>query len=342
MATRLQDVADYAGVSVKTVSNVVNDFPHVRPELRARVQAAIDELGYRPNLTARRLRQGRTGLIALAVPELSVPYFAELAGHVLEAAEQHGLTLLIEQTGGRREREVLFARSPQSQTIDGLILSPLSADVEELDRGSASVPLVLLGERTAPTSVDHIAIDNVAAARTAVTHLAEGGRRRVAVLGAHKDASSRMADLRLAGYREGVSAAGISRDRRLVVTTSWFTRRDGYEATRRLMRSAAKPDAIFCLTDPLALGCLRALDDMGVRCPDDVAVVGIDGIEEGEFSVPSLTTIAPDKKQIAQQAITLLDRRIGRRAGTAPEPADVVAGHRLVVRESTTTLSARA
>ncbi|WP_225755533.1 LacI family DNA-binding transcriptional regulator [Actinotalea sp. Marseille-Q4924] len=333
MAARLQDVAERAGVSVRTVSNVVNDFPHVRPAVRERVQQAIADLGYTPNMTARFLRGGRTGMIALAVPDLSVPYFAELAGYMMRAAHQHGLTLLIEETDGDREREVLFATGPRSSTIDGLILSPLSAEAEDLSDPRRAVPVVLLGERTYDEPIDHIAIDNVRAARDATTHLIHLGRRRVAAIGARPGHDSRMADLRLDGYHQALAGAGVARDERLVVATPWFTRQDGYDAVVQLVRADARPDALFCFNDLLALGAIRALADHDLRCPEDVAVVGIDGIEEGAFSVPTLTTIAPDMAGIASRAVDLLVARIG---GREVEPAvDDVAGFTLVVRGST-------
>jgi DNA-binding LacI/PurR family transcriptional regulator len=128
----LKDVAQRAGVSVKTVSNVVNDYPHVTPAMRARVQQAIDELGYRPNLTARHLRKGRTGIIALAVPELGNPYFAELASAVIDAAARHHYTVLLDHTAGMREKEMLVCQGFQTHVIDGLILSPIELENQDL------------------------------------------------------------------------------------------------------------------------------------------------------------------------------------------------------------------
>ena len=125
MASTLHDVAKLAGVSIKTVSNVINDYPHIRPATRARVEAAVAELGYTPNLTARSLRSGRTGAIALAVPDLGLSYFAELAASVIEAAEEAGVVVLVEQTGGDRDREIELLRSPRLKMTDGLIFSPL-------------------------------------------------------------------------------------------------------------------------------------------------------------------------------------------------------------------------
>ncbi|NYD43323.1 substrate-binding domain-containing protein [Nocardioides panaciterrulae] len=331
MSVRLKDVAVRAGVSIRTVSNVVNDYPYVRAETRARVQAAIDELGYRPNLTARQLRRGRTGMIALAVPDLTIPYFGELAGHVLMAAERHGLTLLIEQTAGSREREVMLAQGPRAKSIDGLLLSPLAADVEDLPTGSESVPLVLLGERIYDPRFDHVAIDNVAAAEAATRHLLESGRRRVAAVGVASSARSTMADLRLRGYRQAMDGYGLTVDERLVVRTTWFRRPDGYVATKQLLESGEPPEAMFCFNDLIAHGALRALSEAGLRCPEDVAVIGIDDIEENRYTVPSLTSIAPDKSKIAHHAVELLVRRIG---GERPDGVDYTPGFSLSVRES--------
>ena len=125
MAATLHDVARLAGVSIKTVSNVINDFPHVRPATRERVEEAIAELGYTPNLTARNLRSGRTGAIALAVPELGLSYFAELAAAVIVEAEKAGVVVLVEQTGGDRDRELELLQSPRLKLTDGLIFSAL-------------------------------------------------------------------------------------------------------------------------------------------------------------------------------------------------------------------------
>src|SRR3712207_5114460 len=144
MPVRLKDVAEKAGVSVKTVSNVVNGYVHVAPDTRARVQAVIDAMEYRPNVTARNLRAGRVGVIALAVPGLDNPYFAELAGHLVAAAEQYGWTVLVDQTDGLAERERDVLAGFRHHLIDGLVLSPHALGVEELgERSRADMPVVL-------------------------------------------------------------------------------------------------------------------------------------------------------------------------------------------------------
>jgi DNA-binding LacI/PurR family transcriptional regulator len=332
---RLKDVAERAGVSVKTVSNVVNGYVHVRPDTRARVMEAIEALDYRPNISARNLRLGRTGIIALAVPELDIPYFAELAKHVVSAAARHGWTVLIDQTNGDSEQERLVAAGIRDHMIDGLIFSPLALTAADLDAGAKATPMVLLGERVAHGPADHVAIDNVAAARDATTHLIGLGRRRIAAIGAQHTAEAATARLRLAGFGEALHAAGITQDEALVAPAPEWHRADGAAAMRTLLAAGPPPDAVVCFNDTLALGAMRALHEAGLRVPDDVAVAGFDDIEDGRFSVPTLTTVAPDKADLARVAVDLLAARLSTTEGAPPREQTVP--HRLIARESTQT-----
>jgi len=332
---RLRDVADRAGVSVKTVSNVVNGYVHVAPETRSRVQAVLDEMGYRPNLAARHLRTGRTGVIALALPELDNPYFAELTGFVVQAAEEHGWTVLVDQTDGLRDREVLVASGIRNHLIDGLILSPVAIGTEDLvRRGPEDIPLVLLGEKISTGPVDHVAIDNVAAARAATEHLLAQGRTRIAAIGGQPGAPSGVAHLRRRGWEDALLAAGRPTDDGWVAEVPTFRREHGAEAMAALLDRDDPPDAVFCFNDTLALGALRMLADRGLRVPEDVAVIGLDDIQDGRFSVPTLSTIGPDKEYIARTAVRMLAERLGD-GGGALAPRDVRAGFDLVVRGST-------
>lgn len=338
MAVGLKDVAARAGVSVKTVSNVVNG-QRVRPGTLERVQRAIDELGYRPNLSARNLRRGRTGVIALAVPELTSPYFAELARSVIEAAAVRDWIVLVDETNGDRDRELLVLQGIRSHLIDGAIFSPLAIGRDDEAALHHQVPLVLLGERLFPGPVDHVAFDNVAAARMAVSHLVSAGRREVAVIGAQDATSADTARLRVKGWREELALAGLETRPELVVPAERWHRDDGYVAVRDLLASGARPDALFCCNDLLAIGALRALAETGLRVPDDVAVIGIDDIEDGRFTTPSLTTISPDKSAIARASVDLLALRLGELRDATTSPArsdhqDVTTPITLVVRES--------
>ncbi|MEU8636409.1 LacI family DNA-binding transcriptional regulator [Amycolatopsis sp. NPDC048633] len=320
MNPKLRDVAEHAGVSVRTVSNVVNGFRYVAPATRERVQASIDALGYRPNLAARTLRRGRTGLVALVVPEIDSPYFAELAARTVRIAGRRGLTVLIDQTDGDAEREKELLHGRRSQLVDGVLFSPWAVAPAELAARTDTVPLVLLGEHDGPAGVDHVAIDNVAAAREATGHLLATGRRRIAALGIQPRSLNATARQRLAGYREALADLP-----RLEVPVQRLHRADGHRAMLELLDRAEPPDAVFCFTDELALGALRAAADRGVAVPEDVALVGFDDIEDGRFSVPALTTVSPDKDRIAELALDCLVAEPG-------PPRSIVAPHRLVVR----------
>ena len=340
MTARLQDVARLAGVSVKTVSNVVNGYVHVSPATRERVERAVEELGYRPNLSARTLRRGHSGVIALAVPEVDSPYFAELARWVIHVADTHGLTVLIDQTDGLAERERLVMSGIRGHLIDGLVLSPVASDAEAIGRAAGQVPVVLLGEKVSHGPVDHVAIDNVAAARVATEHLLDLGCRQVVVIGDQPDSpqGSGTALLRRRGYEQALHAGGHVVDERCIVATPSWSRSDGALAMAELLDAGVRPDGVFCFNDTLALGALRLLAERQLRVPEDVAVVGIDGIDDGRFATPSLSTIAPDKEQIAEVAVQMLvDRMTG---GEASGPRDVSAFFRLCARESTARVDA--
>lgn len=335
MTVRLSDVAARAGVSVKTVSNVVNGYVHVRPETRARVQAALDELGYRPNLSARTLRRGRSGLVALAVPSLEAPYFAELAAAVVEASSDRGWTVLVDQTDGLAEREREVAAGLRGHLIDGLLLSPVALGAGELLPFAARTPLVLLGERISGGQLDHVAVDNVAASRAATEHLLGLGRRRVAAIGAQREpaASSGVAQLRQRGFEEGLAAAGVDLPAAWLPVVSSYTRAEGVRAMAQLLDTTPVPDAVFCFNDLLALGAMRLLAQRGLRVPDDVAVIGFDDIEEGRYATPSLSTVAPDKVALARTSVDILAARLDGSAAAAP--VDVSVPFALAAREST-------
>jgi DNA-binding LacI/PurR family transcriptional regulator len=332
MAVSLKDVAQAAGVSIKTVSNVVNDYPFVSDETRSRVQSVISQMGYRPNLSARRLRKGRSGLIALSLPEIAAPYFAELADQVVAAAEKRGLTVLIDKTGGQRGHEQIAASGIRDNLVDGTIASPLAMTARDVETLGRTHPLVLLGERLAHVAVDHVAIDSVGAARAATKHLIDIGRRVIAVIGTG-DQISKTGRLRLHGYEEALADAGLPQDPSLHGDAVWFHRPDGYAAMRRLLIHRPDIDGVFCFNDLLAIGALRALREGGRRVPEDVAIVGFDDVEECLYTSPPLTSVSPDKRAVAESAVELLVQRM---EDTGPmQPREVFPPYRLVIREST-------
>jgi DNA-binding LacI/PurR family transcriptional regulator len=281
---------------------------------------------------ARRLRTGRSGMLTLAFPELPSPYFAELAVEVISAARRQGYTVLMDDTGGDAAAALRIASGLGDPLIDGVILSPLALDQSQLAARDRQIPLVLLGEADYGLVCDHVHIDNVAAARIATQHLIDGGYRRIGAIGWQDPSPRATAQQRLRGYTEALRAAGLPIDHALFPPVRSYFRPDGASAMRRLLKLPERPDAVFCFNDLLALGAMRAVHEAGLRVPDDVALVGFDDVEEAEYSIPSLTTIAPDKAKIAEEAVARLLYRIN---DGYTEPCVLIQpGFRLVVRES--------
>lgn len=311
MRATVRDVARLAGVSPKTVSNVVNGQVPVRPLTRERVQRALDALDYVPNLSARGLRNGRTGVIALALPDLSTAYSAQLAHEIVTAAARRGWSVQIEETGGGGRREAELLSRARAHLVDGLVLNPVLLETSAVQRGVSLPPVVLIGEVDQPV-VDHVWVDNVAAARAMTTLLVARGHRRIAVLGVMRSASSR---LREQGFRQAFAAAGLRLDPTLEIPTSSWAPSGGYEALRGWLARHDLPDAVFCFTDSLALGALHALHEAGVRVPGDVSVVGYDDVPEAAHYSPPLTTVSFDKSVFAEAVLARLALRIADPSG---------------------------
>nr|WP_246315167.1 LacI family DNA-binding transcriptional regulator [Kineococcus aurantiacus] len=329
----MREIAARAGVSVRTVSNVVSGAGPVAPATRARVQQVLDEVGYRPNLAARHLRGGRTGVVGLVVPELTSAYFAELAGLVVASALDRSWTVVVNESGGTAEGERRLLTGGGSRMLDGLVVSPWALPPQELSAHADRLPLVVLGERDPAGTADHVTVDNVAAAHAVTTHLVGLGRRRIAAVGLQPQLANGTAAQRLLGYRQALADAGLPHEEALEVPVATLHRAEGARAAHALLDGPHPPDAVFCFSDGLALGALRVLLRSGRRVPEDVALAGFDDVEDGRYATPSLTTVSPDKRQIADRALACLADRIGRRGPAAAQR--IVVPHRLVVREST-------
>jgi len=331
---RLADVAELAGVSMKTVSNVVHDYPHVTPEMRARVQAAIDTLGYRPNLTARRLATGRTGMIALAIPWIDQPYFAELARNVAEEAARRGYRVLVEQTANSIELERAVLRDREQGLIDGVIFHPVMLGTVEIARLRRDTPLVLLGESAIPLTTDHVMIDNFLAAHDVVKLLVKRGYKRIGFLATIRDDITGSTQVRLEGYQGALIEAGLPLDSALVLASEGWSVGDAAASLASALRSGLQVDALLCRDDTFAMGALRGLAEAGRRVPDDVAVVGWDDTILARYCSPALTVVSPDKTAIARTAMELLMERMDGYTGMGRHR---IVGHAIVERATTQT-----
>jgi DNA-binding LacI/PurR family transcriptional regulator len=316
---------------MKTVSNVVRGFEHVSVEMRARVQAAIDELQYTPDVRGRSLATGKSGMIALAFSDLTIPYFAELASSLSVLAQERGYRLLLEQTRGTLDGERAIVSASEAGLVDGVLFQPALLSSTEIAQHRRDVPIVLLGEGPAPLTVDHVMMDNTAAARAATRHLAALGRRRIAFLGHELGGLTTTSKVRLLGYQQGLEDAGLPLDMSLLVASRSVNAQDAADALGHALDSGARIDAIVCRDDLAAIGALRAVRDRSLRVPEDIAVTGWDDISLASFTQPSLTTVKPDLHALSSTALDLLEERI---AGFEGLGRHKLIDWSLVVRES--------
>ena len=334
MTVHLKDIAAYTGVSIKTVSNVVNgNYARVSPETCAVIMEALEKFHYQPNMAARHLRKAQVGVIALTIPDLSNPYFSDIGNAITAAAAEHGYTVLLDYTQGDREKELLVVKGLRPHLIDGVILDAVCLTVEDIQAEQIREHMVLLGERLFGAPCDHIVFDNEAAAYLAASHLLSIGRRRIAAIGAVEHRHNETPTLRLQGFTRALQEAGQALDPALLAPGGLWHRADGAAAMRSLLSLPEPPDAVFCFNDLMALGAMSVLHEAGLRIPQDVAIVGFDDIEDGRYATPSLTTIAPDKEEIGRLAVSLLIERI-KKTRTQPPGAINVSFH-LCVRHST-------
>ena len=335
MTPTIHDVARLAEVSIKTVSNVMNDYPHIRPATRQRVLDAIATLDYKPNLSARGLRSGKTGLLSLIIPDLRNPYFAELADVVVRSAEARGLSVMIAQSNGDRDRELSLLLGPRMQMVDGVLFSALALSAADSDLlGKIRTPMVLLGERILDGPKDHVTMRNVEGSQAATEHLIGIGRRRLVALGSDPAQGIGSAALRLEGYRRALAAAGIEEDPDLVVDVLGWYRRTGADSMRRFLERGTDFDGVVAFNDQIALGALRVMQEAGLRVPEDVAIIGFDDVDETAYTLPSLSTIDPGRDEIAEVALRYLVGRIDGSDADVP-PRDHLTAFRVHQREST-------
>jgi DNA-binding LacI/PurR family transcriptional regulator len=329
---RMRDVAAHAGVSVRTVSNVVNGYVHVSADTRARVQQSLDELGYKMDYLARGLKSGRTGFIAMVVPYLDDPYFALVAQAVVRAAARRGVGVLVEMTGNDPAAELKILRDGTANLADGLLLCHMGHQLDASLEPPPGFPLVVIGEHCPGPHLDHVGMDDAGAARAAVQHVIQSGRERIIMIGAGTGDSGR---LRYDGYRQAIVKAGLRATEMLAPHDREPSMAGGLAEMDSYLDSAAEiPDAVFAANDAMAIGVMHSLTRHGFRIPGDIAVIGIGGIAEGEYITPSLSSVAFDLDKMAGRALDLLEEQT--RPDNGPRtPQHEFIPFRLIAREST-------
>ncbi|MHC3000123.1 hypothetical protein OB08_13550 [Microbacterium sp. HJ5] len=334
----MQDVAEKAGVSAQTVSNVVNGrTERVGPETIDRVARVIDQLGYRVNQSARSLRKGRTGIVGLGVPVLASEYYGELAERLSRRFSEHGVRLVTENTGGEMTAEVESLAASHLETYDGFILAIAASESAELNRILPGKPIVLLGERALSTRFDHVLMDNVGGGRLATRHLLERGARAIVALGGAAEGPESVQTLRTRGYLEAHRAGGLPVRPELIQPVG-LDMADGYRGVNALLDQGVEFDGVFALTDSCAFGALRALADRGLGVPGDVQVVGFDNVRAGEYTHPRLTSVEPGNDAMADAIVSVMLARL-KVDRPADEPRRTMLPASIVERGSTRPMS---
>ncbi|SDG60502.1 LacI family transcriptional regulator [Lentzea fradiae] len=300
----IRDVAQHAGVSNATVSNVLNRPDVVAPATRQRVLAAIEELGFVRNESARQLRAGRSRVLAYVVLDAANPFFTDVARGVEDAARDAGLALFLcnSASDGNREREYLELL--HEQRVEGILITPVDAESAQLlDRGT---PVVLVDRGATDGTRCSVAVDDVLGGELAVTHLIENGHTRMAMVGG--PLSIQQVRDRREGALRAVEAAGLPADALTFLETRGLQVGEGRNAGERLvgLPSSRRPTAAFCANDLLALGLLQSMTQQGLRVPDDLAVVGYDDIEFAAAAAVPLTSVRQPREQLGRTATRLL------------------------------------
>ena len=338
MVVTLKDVAKKAGVSPATVSYALRGGQYVSPATMDKVMKAAKALGYSTNMSARSLRYGKSRIIEVAVHELDIPYYySKFAATAVTVIERHGYQALVLQTGLNTSSVKEAVGNISNQICDGIILNATGIAASEIKRLSMNRPTVLLDDCTPEPVLDTVMTPSREGAKAAVTHLLEQGCHAIAAVGLEylaADVRGDRADThveRFEGMREALESAGRSLSEQQCFPGEWLVE-PGREIAHRLADMGMPFDGLFCASDSLAFGAIRGFADRGIRVPDDVTIVGFDGISLGEYTVPSISTVRIDMEDLADKAVRLLlDRIDGVYDG---EPRRVVADYALEVRGS--------
>lgn len=304
----MRDVAERAGVSITTVSHVVNETRPVSDELRQRVLAAMDELGYQPNRLARSLRCGETHTIGIVVPDSANPFFAEVARGIEDTSFEHRYSLILCNSDGDLEKELFYTNVLTEKQVDGILFVAAGVSTEHIralqERG---MPVVVVDREIPSVSVDEVLTDNARGGWLAARHLLELGHHRFGCITGPSNLTPSAE--RVTGCRQALGEAGIPVEERLIVKGD-FQYESGYQAARQLLAMDDPPTAIFACNDLMAVGAISAAVELGRKVPDDLSVVGFDDVRLASFTNPPLTTVVQPKYEMGVIAATMLLERM--------------------------------
>jgi LacI family transcriptional regulator, repressor for deo operon, udp, cdd, tsx, nupC, and nupG len=325
----IDEVARKAGVSTATVSRVMNGSPSVKASTRARVEAVISQEGYSANRLARNLRTAESRLLLTMVPDFSNPFYAEIVKGIDSVARKNGYHLLLCDTGASLTAERTYFDMLRTRLADGAICLDPDSTQRAMASETRKLQWVACCEFDPKGPVPYVGINNAKAAQDAVRYLVERGRRNIAFI--NSDERFLYARQRKDGYMAALAQAGLTPFEGAIVKTEGLTFDDGRRVATRLLANPTRPDAIFAVSDTLAIGAMQALHEAGLRVPEDVAVIGFDNVPLAAMVQPALTTIAQPMFRLGENAALLLLERM---RDPGMPPVGTLLDHELIIRGS--------
>ena len=331
----IEDVAKEAGVSVATVSRVINQNGSVSPKSEEKVKLAIAKLKYRPNVWGRRLRRQESRMILIFVPYISNPFYASIVSGIEDTMRKQGYGTMLCITNGDKTREQEFIKQLYDGEADGAVILCTDKNDRNMERLAAEVPIVQCCEYSMNEHISHVSVDNFAAANQVVQYLGSLGHERIGFVGSVNQFIS-SAD-RQKGYEEGLKQLGLSViPEYLTYADEDYSFNSGLQAGLELLSLKQRPTAIFCISDVLALGVVRAARNLGLLVPGGLSVVGFDDVEYATMLSPMLTTVSQPRYSLGKTSAQMLIQQIE----TGEPGTSVYLEHKLILRESTAGIQA--
>ncbi|MGV3488577.1 MAG: LacI family DNA-binding transcriptional regulator [Tuberibacillus sp.] len=324
----IQQVAKKAGVSVATVSRVLNNNTSVSPETRLKVEAAIKDLNYEPSMLGRNLRNSESRLLLVLLPNISNPFYTEIINGIESVAIANQYHILLCATDSNPERENIYFNMVKNKLADGVISMDPTINKQKLYELAENHAIVLCSEYEEDGSIPYVSINNELAAYHAVKHLIKLGHKNIALI--NSDEKFLYARQRKSGYEKALKEFGLPIREEWIYNTHQLEFENGVQAMRKLLQLHEKPSAVFAVSDTLAIGALKEINLNGLKVPDDIALVGFDKISFSNMTNPTLTTIAQPMYKMGLTAASMLIERL---KGNNVE--SILLDHELVIREST-------
>lgn len=326
----IEDVAREAGVSVATVSRVINQNGAVSLKSEEKVNLAITKLNYRPNVWGQRLRRQESRMILIFVPYISNPFYASIVSGVEDTVRKQGYGTMLCITNGDKTREQEFIKLLYDGQADGAVILCVDKHDKNIERLAKEVPVVQCCEYCMNEDISHVSVDNFAAANQVVQYLGSLGHERIGFVGSVNQFIS--SEDRQRGYEEGLKYLGLSaRDQYLTYADEDYSFNSGVQAGLKLLSLKERPTAIFCISDVLALGAVRAARNLGLEVTRDVSVVGFDDVEYATMLSPMLTTVSQPRYSLGKTSAQMLIQQIE----SGEQSSSVYLEHKLILREST-------